>query len=341
MPFNDHVFIFRYGHFTPDEFYRDSTPGFRYWKKCTIGVVKFQKLWDRFWALQKIRRFNAAKLFQKVYRRYYAMKVWRPIIRLRMKMGKRTYFRFCWNLWLDYNRICKRVKDAINFYRSNCVGLCFTALKNWYLREKTRKENVLKTFRVRFLYFFVDKCLQALKSYAVHSKRVKQNGRRMMQNPHFASWVRYTKDRKLARKKAWAVGIIQGMALMRNAYRRYQQQKWAYRKILWLMEIYNNRLIVEKIRRQAIDDEFKIWKPEEMRRREAESKERERLRQNQRKNRTKDKIERAVLQLKKHLKSSDGRFQVSIEAKVTLHHSILLFLSRNIIFIAVSITITV
>merc|ERR1711871_28560 len=51
------VLASKYGAFTPEEFLQDSFPGFRYWKKCTIGAVKLQKLWDRYWSLQKIRRY--------------------------------------------------------------------------------------------------------------------------------------------------------------------------------------------------------------------------------------------------------------------------------------------
>lgn len=72
--------------------------------------------------------------------------------------------------------------------------------------------------------------------------------------------------------------------------------------------------MVKKISLKAIEKEYVVWRPIEIDRIEVDKVERERLRSNQRRMRTKDKLEKAVLQLKKHLQSGDGKFQIKLEA---------------------------
>ena len=147
----DRYFILstRFGKYSSEEFYKDNTPGFRYWKRATIAAVKFQKLWNKYWSVAKIRRYLSSREIQKVWRRYWALKIWRPIIKMRLKMGKRTYYRFCWNLWLHYNKIVKKIKEAIKYYKQNSKGICFYSWKKHTAEEKERKATVLKNFVFR------------------------------------------------------------------------------------------------------------------------------------------------------------------------------------------------
>lgn len=78
----------RFGPFSEEEFHRDSRPGRRYYTTVTKAAVKLQRLWDRYYAVQKLRRFRASRLIQKYVRRHIIYKRLHPIIRLRMKIGK-------------------------------------------------------------------------------------------------------------------------------------------------------------------------------------------------------------------------------------------------------------
>ena len=71
------------------EFYKDAYPGFRYWKKAVLAAYNFQRLWDRYWSVTKIRRFRGARFLQNLWRKYFAKKTYGPIIKMRLKMGKR------------------------------------------------------------------------------------------------------------------------------------------------------------------------------------------------------------------------------------------------------------
>ena len=311
------VLASKYGEFLPQEFLADPYPGFRYWKKCTIGAVKLQKLWDKYWAFQKIRRYLGAKEMQKIWRRYWALKVWRPVIKMRMKMGKRTYYRFMWNLWLEYNSICKTIKGAINFYRSNCVGLCFQALKRNRIMEQEAKAEILRKFRNRFLYRFVELCFTAWTNYAAQAIRIKRNARRLMQNPHFDTWHKYALNEKRKRIRLEATMKIQAYIHMKKAWQKYQILKKSVHRILSYIQKFKSFIFVNKIRKTVFEKEFMVWKPLELLRLDREKEEGERIRKNQRRMRCKQRLERAVLQCKKHLKSSDGKFQIQQQVSLS------------------------
>jgi len=186
------VLATRYGAYSEVEFYQDNFPGFRFWKNVTLAAVKFQKLWIRYWSFMRIKRYRAARgnvvvlsiknpvvykyfdcLFkptyiievQKVWRRYWSLKVWTPIVKLRMKMGKLTYYRFCWKLWLHYNKICRRIREAIQAYKENLVSACFFSWRSWSREQKARKADILKAFVNRIKNGFLDICFRGWVSY--------------------------------------------------------------------------------------------------------------------------------------------------------------------------------
>lgn len=232
----DRYFILacRYGHFTKEEFYRDNLPGFRYYRRCTLAAIGVQRVWNKFWGVHKNVRYNSATHIQKIWRKYWCLKMWRPIVRLRMKMGKRTYYILFFRLWLDYHLICRAIKKAIaqRRYKSviGCilnVYICFylivlyilcrldrmiTTLSAWYRwvkEEKARKAETLRRFIIRIKYGQAQICFNAWREYSTASKSLKQRVRRTMQNPHFGMWVRYVEWSKYIRSLHLAAQSIQ------------------------------------------------------------------------------------------------------------------------------------
>jgi hypothetical protein len=115
------VLATRYGNMTSVEFSLDSRPGLRYYVKVTDAALKFQRIWDRYWGLIKVRRHVAARHIQKVFRCHNIFSKLYPIIKLRKKFGKRTYYMFAFAMWKQYNRLVKIIRESIKFYRQNRV----------------------------------------------------------------------------------------------------------------------------------------------------------------------------------------------------------------------------
>jgi hypothetical protein len=62
-----YVLATRYGVWSEEKFYVDSTPGTRYWKMVTIGATRLQRLWGKFWMFTKMRRYHAAMRIQVLF----------------------------------------------------------------------------------------------------------------------------------------------------------------------------------------------------------------------------------------------------------------------------------
>ena len=77
-----------------------------------------------------------------------------------MKMGKRTYYIFCWKLWMHYNKICRKIREAIEAYKQNSVGLCFRSWRGYAQAQKAYKAGVLKAFINRIKNGFVSICFR-------------------------------------------------------------------------------------------------------------------------------------------------------------------------------------
>ena len=137
-----------------------------------------------------------------------------------------------------------------------------------------------------------------------------------MQNPHFDTWHKYALNEKRKRIRLEATMKIQAHFHMMTMWQKFQVTKKAVARILSHMQKFKSFIYVNRLRKTQMEKEFLVWKPLELLRRDRESEERERLRQNQRRMKCKERLERAVLQCKKHLKSGDGKFQIRQQAQV-------------------------
>ena len=86
---------------------------------------------------------------QTAWRRKSAWKKWHPIIMIRLKIGKRAYYRLCWGLWLQYNRIVRRIKETIQKAMASHVNLCFYAWKKFSADNKSYKLGIMQRFASR------------------------------------------------------------------------------------------------------------------------------------------------------------------------------------------------
>ena len=80
------VLATRYGHYDENEFYRDSRPGQRYWKRVMKAVRGVQRIWGSYWAVRRLRLFRGARAMQTLFRAFYAYKWNHPVIIMRMKI---------------------------------------------------------------------------------------------------------------------------------------------------------------------------------------------------------------------------------------------------------------
>lgn len=304
------VLATRYGVFSQKEYELDANPGKRYYLKVLKGALRFQKLWCRYWAVARVRRFVSARRIQCRWRLFIARKKIYPIIKIRLKAGRRSYYRFCWSLWLQYNRICRRIKEAIIYHKGNYVKICFDAWKKRAKAEVDRKNQIRYRFVQRVRNAKIAGLFMAWVSYTERRKYIKTTFRRNFQLPEFDIWVRYTEWSKMMKKLHRAstkIAAVGRCFLMKKLYKKKRRAM----NVLYYFGLIVLSGKLARIRREAIiTNDFKEWEPEEIERRIARANENERRRLQKVQQAMQDRENKALTELKKHFQSISGRVQI-------------------------------
>lgn len=299
-----YILASRYGYFSEKDFNFDSRPGRRYFVRATMGALKFQHLWDRYWAVTKLRRYKAARMIQKYARRMIIYKKLHPIIRMRLKIGKKTYYMFCFPRWKEYSRLSKFLRIKIYYHKYKYVRMCFLEWKKF----KENKKRLLKRFSAFSSSIFSK--FHRWKTFSDHIKVVKLRVRRLFQNPHFDMWVKYVEWRKHVKGLNKSATVIQRLVKTRLQRKQFLYMKKCQRKLRDFSLIIAAKKYCNGIRNRVIDEEYNEWLPDEMERRNMRLNEAERMRLVRRQNLLQEKEKTAISELKQHLNSSDGKLQV-------------------------------
>lgn len=301
----------RYGPFTEEEFNADPRPGKRYYIKAVRGAIKLQMAWDRYWAVQRLRRYRACRLIQKYVRRRQVFKRLYPIIRLRLKVGKKTYYMYCWNMWLEYNRICRRIREAIEYRLESTTRHYFDAWNKYVAGRKAQRVQNVQLMRIRTANANLYNKFARWQHYTRSNRKLKLHLKRLFAFPHFDVWVEYTKWSKHVKRLNRAATCMQslvrmfvGRVLLLRAKRAQVTLKGFNLLVLCVRTV--------RAKRQAqVAKEYDEWKPQELVRRAHRLNDLERARILKRQSQAQEKEKAAQRQLRKHFKSSDGQLQLA------------------------------
>jgi hypothetical protein len=309
----DRYFILatRYGVYSEEEYARDAMPGERYYRSVQRAARMLQRLWAVYWPIKNMRMNRAARLFQTIFRGHRAYITWHPIIRLRIRVGKTAVFKHMWKRWGEYVHLLKEIKSSLTFYLETYVSKCFVAWRDYIRVLTTHNKDLLNRFVRRLKNIQAANMFIRWNTFTQNSLRTKLFARRILQNPHFHWWVEYTNHRKHLKFLGKYAKRIQGLCrgfVMRKRYLR------AYRAVVTLQGF--NRIVnakLEKLRRRqlVIKSEYAEWLPEETKARETRANEKERRRLIWEQQIIQEKETALILDLKRHLHSSNGRFQLN------------------------------
>lgn len=302
-----YVLAARYGSYSWEEFKIDEKPGKRYMKAVNRAVNLFQSLWGSYWAVKKEERRFSATLIQKIWRGHYKYRTLNPIIKCRKRMGKRTYYMFCWPRWLHYVKICKMIKEAIIYHRENWKSPCFNAWVKFVTEIKLRKSEIRRKFELKTKYGFVFNTFHAWKNWIKKSKQSLALMKRSMQNPHFDQWVRYTDFSKYMKKMNRATVYLQKLYRGRLTRKKTKHIRWGFSSIAkWGKAV----LVATYMRKALAEKEWHIFAPKQRAKNIAKLNDLE-SRRLSRLHTTLEDVEKAArLSMRKHLRSKSGRIQV-------------------------------
>lgn len=300
----------RYGAFSEEEFNSDPRPGKRYYTKVVRGALKLQLLWDRYWAMARLRRYRAARNIQKQIRRFLIYRKLHPIIRLRLKFGKRTYYMYCMALWKRYIYLVKMIRESIVFYRSNYVGICFGSWKKFAMENKAARNAKIRKMMLRAQNSEVYRTFSRWVKYTNQNKSLKRKLRRWFGLPQFDMWLEYVRWQKHLKTLHKAATRCQNRIRIFLSRHKVVKRKEAVNNLHHFMRVVRAVQQVRKKKMEAIANEYVLWLPEETLRRaqRLNEQERGRLQRKQAHIQAKEKV--ATKELQDHLSSRDGNRQL-------------------------------
>jgi hypothetical protein len=306
-----YVLAARYGAYSEEEFYKDARPGRRYYIAACKGAIKFQLLWDRYWSMAKLRRYRACRMIQKYWRRRFYYKMYHPIIRLRLKIGKKTYYMFCWHQWRHYNHLCRMIKEALDYQFTGFGKKNFLALKKYVKQAHEERENRAKLMYAKSQNLIVYFKYAHWKRYTNHNKRLKRRLRRLFGFPHFDIWVNYVNWQKHLKKLNRCAKSIQGVCRTIVCRKKFLRMKRAQVSLKSFTKLVLCVRSVRQKRENLVLKEFEVWSPDESVRRTNRLNDVERQRLVKKQQFVQEKEKSAISSLRKYLNSSDGQTQIA------------------------------
>lgn len=300
----------RYGPLSKEEFYKDAFPGKRYYLRVLKGVLRLQFLWDRYWSVAKLRRLRSARRIQTAWRCHHWYSKLYPIIRLRKKVGKRSYLIYTMFLWKEYIRIVVRIKKALHYRMYEWPKICFRAWASTTEGKRAHRREVQSRTALRILNYKYANPFYRWRAHSRRTKRVRISLRRLFSVPHFDLWVRYTKFSKYLKSLGKKAAIIQAMGRMYLARKHYIAIKRARVMLQQYYLVVHCCVRVRGVRDVLLEREFVGWRQEELTRRANRANEIERSRLNRLQQLMQDKERAALHDIRKHIKTSDGDIQL-------------------------------
>ncbi len=290
-------------------------PGLAYWVKATDAALKIQHCWDKYWSYYKLHRYRASRLIQTLWRKYYCLANVAPLVRIRLKFGKRTYYYFVLATWQRYNFVVKNIARLLKFRKYEWAHNCMDAWKKYVKLRTVEKKAILQNFQRRF--DVRSNLFHRLHTYCKRSQYLKCVLRNYYYMPQFKMWVDYTANSKRFKKLSRLITPVQAFIRMKLARIHHIKVKKSKHIMLRFCFLMRSRAIVRKTREQFIDKHLISWKPAELIRREVEKEELERRRQLREIQLSEEKALVSIGELQKHFKSysTNGRTQIIEDLK--------------------------
>lgn len=289
-----------------------SRPGLQYFVRATANALAIQRCWNVFWSRYKLLRFRAARRVQTKFRAWYGFKSLHPLVILRLKFGKRTYYIFCMARWREYNAIVRNIKTHMEHVRTRWARRCYASWKGYAFKKSAKKRQILETFRLRFDARTA--CFARMRQFTAKSQRIKLWLRTTWNLPQWIMWKQFVAGNKRLKALSRVIVPVQAFMRMRLKQQFYLKMR-AVRPILmkFLFVLYCKGM-TQRAREEAVLKKFVNWGPEETARRAAVKTDNERRRQLRELQVAEDKASTALAALRKHLRSGNGKNQLIIQA---------------------------
>ena len=213
---------------------RGARPGSLYLGRCEKGANGVQKRWRLYWPVKKARMYRASCLFQTLYRKYRMLGKWGPVIRFRVKYGRRKVLRAHFRGYRDGVARQKRVQQLIDRHLKGWEDKCLYAWIRFTKKTKENREQLAVSCLRRVIYSFAFKVFVAWHGYAEQCARVKRMMARNLSNPCFATWVEMTEVWKEEREIIYLATVLQKFVRGFHSRLRVTKIRLLFKRLRWV-----------------------------------------------------------------------------------------------------------
>lgn len=138
---------------------------------------------------------------QALWRGHRVRRRWRPIVRLRLRHGRRSCLRPCFSSWSKLTRVHKRVRRRFDELQGRWTRSCFEAWAGWTAHQAAERlgklERAGKTLRNIAAY----RSFRSWQVYTRGARRARTLFARAVGGPTLDAWIRYTAESKKDRQR--------------------------------------------------------------------------------------------------------------------------------------------
>ncbi|CAM9339893.1 unnamed protein product, partial [Laminaria digitata] len=220
------------GQFWPlesQEFRADSRPGKKLFLELDKPARKITKMWRTCWPSRKAgttsetdRKRRGCLAVQALWRSHRVRRRWRPIVRLRVRHGRRSCLRPCFSSWSKLTRVHKRVRRRFDELQGRWTRSCFEAWAGWTEHQAAEKLGKLERAGRTLRNIAAYRSFRSWQVYTRGARRARTLFARAVGAPTLGAWIRYTSESKKDRQRGDNAVTVQRHVRGYLARRRYR-----------------------------------------------------------------------------------------------------------------------
>lgn len=157
----------------------------------------------------KDRKRKACTTLQAVWRGFRVRRRWGPIVKLRVRHGRRACILPCFVSWRRRTRVKKWARRRFDELQGRWTGICFRGWAKWTAGRKEEKRRILQRAARTLKNVTAYRAFRSWRAYTVASRRATRLFARVVGLPTLYAWILFTVEAKEARRRNQAATAIQ------------------------------------------------------------------------------------------------------------------------------------
>ncbi|CAN0214400.1 unnamed protein product, partial [Scytosiphon promiscuus] len=205
------------------EAFRSCTrPGKKLFLDIQSPARVIHRMWKKCWPFRKDRKRRGCIGLQALWRGRLTRKRWRPIVRLRIRHGRRSIIHPCFSSWTRFARVRRWARRRFEEIEGHWERACFAAWAEWTSNRAAEKQRKLERAGRTLRNIAAYRSFRSWKTYTSTTHRAHQLYARAVGYPSMAAWIIFVDEARRQRKRRGAAVTIQRHARGYSGRIRYR-----------------------------------------------------------------------------------------------------------------------